>query len=226
MSIRVLVADDQAMVRGGFLMILGAEDDVEVVGEADDGEQAVAEAARLRPDVVIMDIQMPNLDGVEATRRILAEVDPAPRVLVVTTFDIDEYVYEALRAGASGFLLKNAPPEDLVRAIHVVAAGDALLSPSITRRVVEQFGRRVPRPAARPPGLDELTEREAEVLLLVARGLSNAEIAERLFVSAGTVKTHVARIFMKLGLRDRVQAVVLAYESGLVEPGQTEPQGT
>jgi DNA-binding NarL/FixJ family response regulator len=219
-TIRVLIADDQAMVRGGFSMILGAEEDIEVVGEADDGENAVAAAAELHPDVVIMDIQMPNLDGVAATQRILAEVEPPPRVLVVTTFDIDEYVYEALRAGAGGFLLKNAPPEDLVRAIRVVAAGDALLSPSITRRVVEQFGRRVPRPSTPPPGLDELTDREREVLLLVARGLSNGEIAEQLFVSAGTVKTHVARIFMKLGLRDRVQAVVLAYESGLVEPGQ------
>jgi DNA-binding NarL/FixJ family response regulator len=221
MPIKVLVADDQAMVRGGFLMILGVEQDIEVVGEAADGEQAVAEAARLEPDVVIMDIQMPNLDGVAATRRILEQPEPRPRVLVVTTFDIDEYVYEALRAGASGFLLKNAPPEDLVRAIRVVAAGDALLSPSITRRVVEQFGRRAPRPTSQPPGMDELTDREREVLLLVARGLSNGEIAEQLFVSAGTVKTHVARIFMKLGLRDRVQAVVLAYESGLVEPGHT-----
>jgi DNA-binding NarL/FixJ family response regulator len=223
MAIRVVIADDQAMVRGGFSMILGAEHDIEVVGEADDGERAVAETSRLRPDVVIMDIQMPNLDGVEATRRILDEVEPAPRVLVVTTFDIDEYVYEALRAGASGFLLKNAPPEELVRAIRVVAGGDALLSPSVTRRVIEQFGRRVARPAAQPDGVDELTAREREVLLLVARGLSNKEIAEQLFVSAGTAKTHVARIFMKLGLRDRVQAVVLAYESGLVEPGQTSP---
>jgi len=220
MPIRVLVADDQAMVRGGFTLILGAEDDIEVVGEAEDGEKAVAATRRLRPDVVIMDIQMPNLDGVQATRQILEELDPAPRVLVVTTFDVDEYVYEALQAGASGFLLKNAPPEDLVRAIHVVAGGDALLSPQVTRRVIEQFGRRPPQSLTRPPALDELTEREAEVLTLVARGLSNAEIAERLFVSAGTVKTHVARIFMKLGLRDRAQAVVLAYESGIVEPGR------
>jgi DNA-binding NarL/FixJ family response regulator len=220
MAIRVLIADDQAMVRGGFALILGAEDDIAVVGEADDGEKAVSEARRLRPDVVIMDIQMPNLDGVQATRQILDELDPAPRVLVVTTFDVDEYVYEALQAGASGFLLKNAPPEDLVRAIHVVAGGDALLSPQVTRRVIEQFGRRLPHSLTRPPALDELTDRETEVLTLVARGLSNAEIAERLFVSAGTVKTHVARIFMKLGLRDRTQAVVLAYESGIIEPGQ------
>ena len=220
MPIRVLVADDQAMVRGGFLMILGAEDDIEVVGEADDGERAVAEALRLRPEVVVMDIQMPNLDGVAATREILARVDPPPRVLIVTTFDIDEYVYEALRAGASGFLLKNAPPEDLVRAIRVVAAGDALLAPSVTRRLVEQFSGGASRPVSKPRGLDELTQREMEVLLLIAGGLSNTEIAERLFVSPGTVKTHVARILNKLALRDRVQAVVLAYESGLVEPGK------
>jgi DNA-binding NarL/FixJ family response regulator len=222
MPIRVLVADDQAMVRGGFSMILGAAGDIDVVGEAEDGERAVAESARLRPDVVVMDIQMPNLDGVAATRRILAlGGGPAPRVLVVTTFDIDEYVYEALRAGASGFLLKNSPPEELVRAIHVVAAGDALLSPSVTRRLVEEFGRRAPAPVARPASVDELTGREMEVLILIARGLSNAEIAARLVVSPGTVKTHVARILMKLGLRDRVQAVVLAYESGLVEPGRS-----
>jgi DNA-binding NarL/FixJ family response regulator len=222
MPIRVLVADDQAMVRGGFSMILGAAGDIDVVGEAEDGERAVAEAARLRPDVVVMDIQMPNLDGVAATRRILAlGGGPAPRVLVVTTFDIDEYVYEALRAGASGFLLKNSPPEELVRAIHVVAAGDALLSPSVTRRLVEEFGRRAAAPVARPASVDELTGREMEVLILIARGLSNAEIAARLVVSPGTVKTHVARILMKLGLRDRVQAVVLAYESGLVEPGRS-----
>jgi DNA-binding NarL/FixJ family response regulator len=220
-AIRVLIADDQAMVRGGFSMILGAEADIEVVGEAEDGRGAVAEAARLRPDVVVMDIQMPGLDGVAATRAILARVDPPPRVLVVTTFDVDEYVTEALRAGASGFLLKNAPPEELVRAIRVVAEGDALLSPSVTRRLLERLARH-PAPLPRPAALDELTDRENEILLLVARGLSNAEIAERLVVSIGTVKTHVARILMKLGLRDRVQAVVLAYESGLVAPGREE----
>jgi DNA-binding NarL/FixJ family response regulator len=220
MPIRVLVADDQAMVRGGFLMILEAEEDIDVVGEADDGERAVAEAQRLRPEVVVMDIQMPNLDGVAAMREILARVDPPPRVLIVTTFDIDEYVYEALRAGASGFLLKNSPPEELVRAIRVIAAGEALLAPSVTRRLVEQFGRGASGAVSKRPGLDELTQREMEVLLLIARGLSNTEIAERLFVSPGTVKTHVARILRKLDLRDRVQAVVLAYESGLVEPGK------
>jgi DNA-binding NarL/FixJ family response regulator len=219
--IRILLADDQAMVRGGLRMILDAEPDMEVVGEADDGERAVAEAARLDPDVVLMDVEMPVLDGVAATRRLQATPD-GPRVLVVTTFDVDEYVFEALRAGASGFLLKNAPPDDLVRAVRVVADGDALLAPSVTRRLLSDFGRRAARPAAGPPGLDELTEREREVLLLLARGLSNAEIAERLIVSGGTVKTHVARILMKLGLRDRVQAVVLAYESGLVEPGAAE----
>jgi DNA-binding NarL/FixJ family response regulator len=219
--IRVLIADDQAMVRGGFSMILAAEADIEVVGEAEDGGAAVAEAARLRPDLVVMDIQMPGLDGVAATRAILARVDPPPRVLVVTTFDVDEYVTEALRAGASGFLLKNAPPEELVRAIRVVAEGDALLSPSVTRRLLERLARH-PAALPRPAALDELTDRETEILLLVARGLSNAEIAERLVVSIGTVKTHVARVLMKLGLRDRVQAVVLAYESGLVAPGQEE----
>ncbi|MEA2291201.1 MAG: hypothetical protein QOF17_221 [Solirubrobacteraceae bacterium] len=219
--IRILIADDQAMVRGGLRMILDAEPDMEVVGEADDGERAVAEAERLGPDVVLMDVEMPVLDGVAATRRLQATPD-GPRVLVVTTFDVDEYVFEALRAGASGFLLKNAPPDDLVRAVRVVAAGDALLAPSVTRRLLGDFGRRAARPTADPPGLDELTEREHEVLLLLARGLSNAEIAARLVVSGGTVKTHVARILMKLGLRDRVQAVVLAYESGLVEPGALE----
>jgi DNA-binding NarL/FixJ family response regulator len=218
MAVRVLLADDQALVRGGYSMILDAEEDMEVVGEAGDGREAVAQARRLAPDVVVMDIQMPELDGVAATREIAAGDDP-PRVLVVTTFDVDDYVYEALRAGASGFLLKNAPPEELVRAIRVVAGGDALLSPSVTRRVVSEFARR--GPAAGPPaaGLGELTSREREVFTLVARGLSNAEIADELVVSRGTVKTHVARILMKLELRDRVQAVVMAYESGLVEPG-------
>jgi DNA-binding NarL/FixJ family response regulator len=223
MTIRVLVADDQAMVRGGFSMIVDAEQDMEMVGEAEDGERAVRESARLHPDVVVMDIQMPNLDGVAATREILVRVDPAPRVLVVTTFDIDEYVYEALRAGASGFLLKNSPPEELVRAIRILAAGDALLSPSVTRRLLEEFGRRPRAPDHTPRSFAELTSRETQVLMLMARGLSNAEIADRLVVTPGTVKTHVARVLMKLDLRDRVQAVVLAYETGLIEPGRSEP---
>ena len=218
MATRVLLADDQAMVRAGFRMILDAEEDVEVAAEAEDGLQAVAAARRTRPDVVVMDIQMPNMDGVAATREILGSIEPPPRVLVVTTFDIDEYVYEALRAGASGFLLKNAPPEDLLRAVRTVASGDALLSPSVTRRLIEDFARRL-APEAAPDGLHELTDREREVLLLIARGLSNGEIADRLYVSTGTVKTHVARVLMKLGLRDRAQAIVLAYETGLVRPG-------
>jgi DNA-binding NarL/FixJ family response regulator len=220
MAIRVLIADDEAMVRGGFRMILESEDGVEVVAEADDGALAVSQAERFTPDVVVMDIQMPIVSGIEATRTILERVSPPPRVLVVTTFDVDDYVYEALRAGAGGFLLKNAPPEDLIRAIRVLAAGDGLLAPSVTRRVIEEFARKPGRAAQRPAALDELTDREAEVLLLIARGMSNAEIAERLVLSQGTVKTHVARILMKLGLRDRIQAVVLAYETGLIEPGQ------
>jgi DNA-binding NarL/FixJ family response regulator len=220
MPIRVLIADDEAMVRGGFRMILESEEGIEVVGEADDGERALREVVRLRPDVVVMDIQMPAMDGVAATREIVGRLDEPPRVLVVTTFDIDEYVYEALRAGASGFLLKNAPPEELARAIRIVAEGESLLSPSITRRLIEEVVSRPRAPGGRAPALDELTEREREVLVLVAGGLSNAEIAERIVVSIGTVKTHVARILMKLGLRDRVQAVVLAYENGLVTPGE------
>jgi DNA-binding NarL/FixJ family response regulator len=219
-SIRVLIADDQQLVRAGFTMILDSEEDIEVVGEAADGTEAVREVQRLRPDVVLMDIRMPELDGIEATRR-LADGESSPRILILTTFDLDEYVYEALRAGASGFLLKDTPPEQLVDAIRVVAGGDALLAPSVTRRVIEEFvaGK---RPATAPPrGLDELTAREAEVLGLVARGLSNAEIARELWVSETTVKTHVARLLMKLGLRDRVQAVVLAYEHGVVVPGQS-----
>jgi DNA-binding NarL/FixJ family response regulator len=220
MSIRVVIADDQQLVRAGFTMILDSEEDIEVVGEAADGSEAVREVQRLRPDVVLMDIRMPELDGIEATRR-LAEGESSPRILILTTFDLDEYVYEALRAGASGFLLKDTPPEQLVDAIRVVAGGDALLAPSVTKRVIEEFvaGK---RPTAPPPrGLDELTAREAEVLGLVARGLSNAEIARELWVSETTVKTHVARLLMKLGLRDRVQAVVLAYEHGVVVPGQS-----
>jgi DNA-binding NarL/FixJ family response regulator len=215
-SIRVLLADDQAMVRTGFRMILEAEADIDVVGEADDGDQAVFETKRLRPDVVLMDVRMPRLDGIEATRRVRDATET--RVLVLTTFDLDEYVYGALRAGASGFLLKDAPPEQLVDAIRVVAAGDALLAPSVTRRVVEEFARK-PAAGLPPAKLRELTPRELEVLRLVARGLSNAEIAAQLVVSDTTVKTHVAHLLQKLDLRDRIQAVVFAYESGVVEPG-------
>jgi DNA-binding NarL/FixJ family response regulator len=216
---RVLIVDDQALVRAGFRMILDAEPEIEVVGEAADGLEAVAQVRALKPDVVLMDIRMPELDGLEATRRILAEGDGAPRVLMLTTFDLDEYVYEALRVGASGFLLKDTPPEQLVGAIDVVAAGDALLSPAVTRRVIEEFVRRPAPTRMEVPGLDELTTRELEVLKLMARGLSNAEIAKELFVSETTVKTHVAHVLQKCRLRDRVQAVVLAYESGLAQPG-------
>jgi DNA-binding NarL/FixJ family response regulator len=219
MSIRVLIADDQQLVRAGFTMILDAEADVDVVGEASDGREAVSEVRRLRPDVVLMDIRMPELDGIEATRQ-LAGSEDAPRILILTTFDLDEYVYEALRAGASGFLLKDTPPEQLVEAIRVVAGGDALLSPSVTKRVIEEFVAQKRPAQPKPRGLDDLTAREREVMTLVARGLSNAEIARELWVSETTVKTHVARMLMKLGLRDRVQAVVLAYEHGVVEPGQ------
>ncbi len=223
MSIGVLIADDQALVRAGFRMVLEAEDDIAVVGEASNGEQAVHGAQRLRPDVVLMDIRMPELDGIAATRQIV-RADPAPgpaaRVLILTTFDLDEYVYDALGAGASGFLLKDSPPEQLVTAIRVVAGGESLLAPSITSRLIEQFARSRPGNHAPPPGLDELTARELEVFKLVARGLSNAEIAAQLVVGDTTVKTHVARLLAKLGLRDRVQAVVLAYESGLVSPGE------
>jgi len=220
-SVRVLIVDDQALVRAGFRMILESEPDVEIVGEASDGAEALEAAREHSPDVILMDIRMPNLDGLEATRRLLEQPGEGPRVLMLTTFDLDEYVYEALRAGASGFMLKDTPPEQLVDAIHVVARGDALLSPTITRRVIEEFIRRPPStiPMTRPAKLDELTARELEVLGFMARGLSNAEIATDLFVSETTVKTHVARILMKLGLRDRVQAVVFAYESGLVQPG-------
>jgi DNA-binding NarL/FixJ family response regulator len=219
--IRILLADDQALVRAGFRMILDAEPEMEVVGEASDGREAIDQARSLRPDVVLMDIRMPELDGLEATRRILsAPGDDGPKILMLTTFDLDEYVYEALRAGASGFLLKDTPPEQLVNAIEVVAQGEALLSPSITRRVISEFVKGTgPKPEAQFPRLEDLTARELEVLTLIARGLSNAEIAKTLYVSETTVKTHVARILMKLGLRDRVQAVVLAYESGVVQPG-------
>jgi DNA-binding NarL/FixJ family response regulator len=220
MTVRVLIADDQALVRAGFRMILDAEDDLEVVGEASDGLAAVDAARRLKPDVVLMDIRMPELDGIEATRRVLAVDGDAPKVLMLTTFDLNEYVYDALRAGASGFLLKDVPPEQLADGIRIVAGGDALLAPSITRRLIQEFAQAGPPSGPPPPGLDELTARELEVFKLVARGLSNAEIAAELIVSETTVKTHVARMLMKLGLRDRVQAVVLAYEAGVAIPGR------
>jgi DNA-binding NarL/FixJ family response regulator len=215
--IGVLIADDQALMRGGFRMILDAEPDIEVVGEAIDGADAVRGFERLHPDVVVMDVRMPTMDGIEATRRITA-LEPTARVLMLTTFDLDEYVYEALRAGASGFLLKDRPPEELVQAVRVVAAGDALLAPTVTRRLIEEFAHR-PGALATPTALGELTDREREVLVLMARGRSNAEIARDLFVAETTVKTHVGRVVHKLSLRDRAQAVVLAYESGLVQPG-------
>jgi len=219
--IRILLVDDQALVRAGFRMILDAEPGMEVIGEAGDGREAIDQVRALRPDIVLMDIRMPELDGLEATRRILESGDEAPRILMLTTFDLDEYVYEALRAGASGFLLKDTPPEQLVSAIEVISQGEALLSPAVTRRVISEFVKGTgPKPQAQFPRLQELTAREREVLTLIARGLSNAEIAKTLFVSETTVKTHVARILMKLNLRDRVQAVVLAYESGTVLPGE------
>jgi DNA-binding NarL/FixJ family response regulator len=219
MSIRVLLADDQEMVRAGFRMILGTEDDLEVVGEAPDGERAVWETARLQPDVVLMDVQMPVLDGIAATRRIVAsETTRASRVLILTTFERDDYVWQALQAGASGFLLKNASPEDLVHAVRVVAAGDALLAPSVTRRLLAEMVRPRARPELAAP-LATLTDRECDVLRGVAAGLSNAELAARLGVGEATVKTHVSRVLMKLNLRDRVQAAAFAYESGLVHPG-------
>jgi DNA-binding NarL/FixJ family response regulator len=214
--IRVLLVDDQALVRSGFRMILAAREDLEVVGEAENGRQAVELAATARPDVILMDVRMPEIDGVEATRRILAAGSEA-RVLILTTFDLDEYVVRAIRAGASGFLLKDVRPAELVDAIRVVAAGDALLAPSVTRRLLDRFARTF-EDEAPPASLDELTEREREILGLVARGLSNAEIAERLVVSETTVKTHVSSVLRKLGLRDRVQAVIAAYDAGLVRP--------
>ena len=218
MTIRVVVADDQGMVRSGFSVLLNAQPDIEVIGEAVNGREAVMHAVKLRPDVILMDVRMPVLDGLQATRQITGMPDP-PKVLVLTTFDLDDYVYEALRSGASGFLLKDASARELADAVRLVAAGDALLAPGVTRRLIAEFAR---MGAPRSPGrtqLDGLTERESEVLALVARGLSNAEIAHRLVVAEQTVKTHVSRILMKLGLRDRTQAVVLAYETGLVHPG-------
>jgi DNA-binding NarL/FixJ family response regulator len=221
MSVRVLLVDDQALIRTGFRMILGAEEDIEVVGECADGTQAIDSVKRLNPDVVLMDIRMPEMDGIEATRRITqADGDPAVRVLMLTTFDLDEYVYDALRAGASGFLLKDVPADQLVDGIRLVAAGEALLAPSVTRRLIEEFSKGPRSHQEKPAALEELTPRELEVFTLIARGMSNHEIADELVVSETTVKTHVARVLMKLGVRDRVQAVVLAYESGLVAPGQ------
>jgi DNA-binding NarL/FixJ family response regulator len=222
-SIRLLIVDDQELVRTGFRLFLETQNDFEVVGEAGDGEEAIELARRLRPDVVLMDIRMPRMDGVEATGRLIAaEIEPSPRVLVLTTFDLDEYVFGALRAGAAGFLLKDAPRERLIEAIRVVHGGEALLSPSITRRLVEHFAARTD--PLEPPAelLDELTPREREVLVLVTRGLSNGEIAERLVVTEATVKSHVGSVLLKLGLRDRVQAVVFAYEHGIVVAGDAD----
>ena len=211
MTIRVLVVDDQAMVRAGFRLLLGDEPDIEVVAEASNGLQAVAEAARVHPHVILMDIRMPELDGLEATRRILA-ADPDSRVLILTTFDLDEYVYRALKAGASGFVLKDDPPEQLIAAVRTVAGGDALLSPSVTRRVIAQFTRAHQQP---PPAVETLTPRELDVFRLITKGYSNAEIGAELFISDTTVKTHVTRLLQKLDLRDRAQAIVLAYQTGL-----------
>ena len=213
--IRVLVVDDQSMVRAGFRMLLSAQEDIEVVAEASNGLDAVSQAARFHPTVVLMDIRMPELDGLEATRRILA-ADPDARVLILTTFDLDEYVYEALRVGASGFVLKDDPAEQLIAAVRTVAAGDSLLSPSVTKRVIKQFVR-IPRPDP-PKELEELTARELEIFRLIADGLSNGEIAQELYISETTVKTHITHILQKLNLRDRVQAVVLAYQTGLFDP--------
>jgi DNA-binding NarL/FixJ family response regulator len=217
-SIRVLIVDDQSLVRAGFVKLLEPEPDLRVVGEAGDGYEAVEAAARTRPEVVLMDIRMPRMDGIEATRRIRAQ-PRAPRVLVLTTYDLDEYVFEALKAGASGFMLKDAPADQLIAGIHVVAAGDALLAPSVTKRLIEEFARRPTPPADGPVELAELTAREREILTLIARGLTNSEIANDLVLGESTVKTHVGNILAKLRLRDRVQAVVLAYETGLIRPG-------
>jgi RNA polymerase sigma factor (sigma-70 family) len=220
-SVRVLLVDDQALIRAGFRMILEAEEDIEVVGECADGTQAIDSVKRFKPHVVLMDIRMPEMDGIEATRRIVhPNGEPPVRVLMLTTFDLDEYVYDALRAGASGFLLKDTPADQLVDGIRLVASGEALLAPSVTRRLIEEFSKSPRSREELPKSLEELTPREREVFALMARGLSNHEIAEELVVSDTTVKTHVARVLMKLGVRDRVQAVVLAYESGLVAPGQ------
>ena len=217
--IRVLIADDHELMRNGLRAILDAQQDIEVIGEAEHGAQAVENAIRLRPDVVIMDIRMPRLDGIEATRRLAVQAGKAPKVLVLTTFDLDEYVYEALRAGAAGFLLKDTPPRQLAEAVRTIAAGESLLAPAVTKRLIERYVSRPPGDTARRERFAELTERELDVLQLITRGLSNSEIGAKLFLSEATVKTHVTRILSKLGVRDRVQAVVLAYETGLVQPG-------
>ncbi len=219
--IRVLIADDQALLRSGLRMMLDAYEEITVVGEAEDGHQALELARRLTPDLVLMDVQMPALDGLEATRRLLAGREPHPRVVVLTTFDLDEYVYAAIRAGACGFLLKTAPPDQLAAGVRAAMAGDALLAPEVTRRLLDQFVRRPP-PGETPPALAELTAREREVLVQIGRGRSNREIAADLFLGESTVKTHVNRILSKLGARDRVQAVVIAYETGLVTPGDRD----
>ena len=221
MTIRVVVADDQGMVRSGFSILLNAQPDIEVVGEAVNGQEAITRATELSPDVILMDVRMPVLDGLQATRQIAA-ADGAPRILILTTFDLDDYVYEALRAGASGFLLKDAPRADLIAAVRIAAAGDALLAPSVTRRLIEAFAARPAEHAPRPSRLASLTPRERDILLLIARGYSNGEIAQDLVVSETTVKTHVGHLLAKLGLRDRVQAVILAYETGAVIPGQPD----
>jgi DNA-binding NarL/FixJ family response regulator len=218
--IRVLIADDHELMRNGLRAILDAQQDIEVVGEAEHGALAVENAIRLHPDVVIMDIRMPRLDGIEATKRLAVQGEKAPKVLVLTTFDLDEYVYQALRAGAAGFLLKDTPPRQLAEAVRTIAAGESLLAPAVTKRLIERYVSRPPGDTARRERFAELTERELEVLQLITRGLSNAEIGSRLFLSEATVKTHVTRILTKLGVRDRVQAVVLAYETGLVQPGE------
>jgi DNA-binding NarL/FixJ family response regulator len=223
MTVSVLIADDQALVRTGFRMILETDPKIRVVAEAGDGTQAVEASKRTRPDIVLMDIRMPVMDGLEATRRLIA-TDAPVRVLMLSTFDLDEYIFDALVAGASGFLLKDVAPEQLLAAIHTIAQGDSLLAPSITRRLIEAYIRDHPPASAPVPGLNELTAREREILVYIARGLSNAEIAEQLVVSPLTIKTHVARVLGKLSVRDRVQAVVLAYETGIVRPGSEQPQ--
>jgi DNA-binding NarL/FixJ family response regulator len=218
-SISVVLVDDQALIRTGFKMILESEDDIEIVGEAGDGEQGVVAVRRLRPDVVLMDVQMPTMDGLEATSRIVQEDSISSRIVILTTFERDDYIFDALRAGASGFLLKNSPPDELVHAVRVVAAGEALLAPSVTRKVIEEFLEQPARHNSEAE-LGRLTERETEILKLLATGKSNAELARHLFVGEGTIKTHVSNVLTKLGLRDRMQAVIFAYESGLIEPGR------